>query len=94
MFEPLNRYTQILLTPDNPHETNSGILLPQDFKPVEERYVTAEVVAWASDVRFAQWLSKGERLLIDKSMVEEVTVDGDVLHLILDNYVLGLIKEE
>jgi co-chaperonin GroES (HSP10) len=94
MFEPLNRYTQITLAQDDPHETSSGILLPQDFKPVEERYVTAQVVAWAEDVRFAQFLSKGERLLIDKSMVEEVTIDGEVVHLILDNYVLGLIKEE
>jgi co-chaperonin GroES (HSP10) len=94
MFEPLNRYTQIVLAPENPNETSSGILLPQDFKPLEERYVSAEVVTWASDVRFAQLLSKGERLLIDKSMVEEVTIDGEVLHLILDNYVLGLIKEE
>ena len=91
MFSPLNRYLHIeIAQPEK--ETTTGILLPDDFKPTEERHVVASVHAWADDVRFAESLSVGSNILIDKSMVEEVTINGATAQLVLDNYVLGLIS--
>jgi len=91
MFSPLNRYLHIeIAQPEK--ETTTGILLPDDFKPTEERHVIASVHAWADDVRFAENLSVGSNILIDKSMVEEVTINGATAQLVLDNYVLGLIS--
>ena len=91
MFIPLNRYLHIeIAQPEK--ETTTGILLPDDFKPTEERHVVANVRAWADDVRFAENLSVGSNILIDKSMVEEVTINGATAQLVLDNYVLGLIS--
>ena len=91
MFNPLNRYLHVQIAQPE-KETTSGILLPEDFKPTEERHVIANVQSWASDVRFAEDLSVGDNILVDKSMVEEVTINGNTTQLILDNYVLGLIR--
>ena len=91
MFEPLNRYIQIEVE-QNTHETETGILLPADFAPKEERYISARIVSWAPDVRFADQLTAGTQILIDTSMAEEINVNGITTRVILDNYVLGLIN--
>jgi len=89
-FTPLNRYIQVDVQPTTPPQTESGILLPNDFKVQEERHACVKVIAWDSGVRFADTLTEGCWLIIDKSMVEEVNVRGNTINLVLDNYVLGL----
>ena len=92
-FRPLNRYIEIELEPTQPPKTESGILLPSDFKVQEARHACVKVVSWDSEVRFAQSLNENSWLIVDKSMVEDVNVNGKTLNLILDNYVLGLFTE-
>lgn len=92
MFKPVNRYIQVKISDPEPVETTSGILLPNDYEVKEEKYVQAAAVAWSPDVRFAEDLSLNSKIIIDRSMVEEVNSNGLTMHLILDNYVLGLIK--
>tara|TARA_Y200000002_G_scaffold333730_1_gene300294 strand:- start:365 stop:670 length:306 start_codon:yes stop_codon:yes gene_type:complete len=89
-FTPLNRYIEIEVQPTKAPQTESGILLPSDFKVEEARHTCAQVVAWDSEVRFAEKLQAGSWLLVDKSMIEEVNVRGNTINLVLDNYVLGL----
>ena len=95
MFKPVNRYVQIEL-PEPAIQTNSGIVLPDDYKPPEERHITAKVVAYASDVRFKDQLvmcgGQGTSVIIDKSMIEEITTNIGKINVILDNYVVGIIK--
>ena len=91
MFKPVNRYIQIQLPKVIP-QTPSGIVLPDDFKPTEERYSTAEVVSYASDVRFKDQIAHGASVIIDKSMIEEITVNNEKINVVLDNYVVGIIK--
>jgi co-chaperonin GroES (HSP10) len=95
MFKPVNRYIQIKL-PEILPQTASGIVLPDDYKPTEERHATAEVVAYASDVRFKDQLvmcgGPGTSVIIDKSMIEEITVNNGKINVILDNYVVGIIN--
>jgi co-chaperonin GroES (HSP10) len=92
MFKPVNRYIQIKL-PDPPMaQTTSGIVLPADFKPTEERYGTATVISYATDVRFGPELSANSKIVIDKSMVEEITIDNERINVVLDNYIVGIIN--
>ena len=95
MFKPVNRYIQINLPKPKP-QTPSGIMLPEDYKPTEERYVTVKVVAFASDVRFKDQLVMhggcGTSVIIDKSMIEEITINNSKINVVLDNYVVGIIK--
>ena len=95
MFKPVNRYIQIKL-PEVIPQTSSGIVLPEDFKPTEERYSTAEVVSYASDVRFKDQLvmcgGKGASVIVDKSMIEEITINNSKINVVLDNYIVGIIN--
>jgi len=68
------------------------ILLPDDYAKVEGRYCAATVFDWAPDCRL-EAIDKGARILIDRSMIEEVEFGGDKHYLILDNYVIAKIKE-
>ena len=36
---------------------------------------------------------KGEQILVDRSMIEEIEYGGDKHYLILDNYVIAKLKE-
>ena len=95
MFKPVNRYIQISLPKPKPQSTSS-IVLPEDYKPTEERHITAKVVAFASDVRFKDQLVMhggcGTSVIIDKSMIEEITINNSKINVVLDNYVVGIIK--
>jgi len=92
MFKPVNRYIQIKLPETPVSQTTSGIVLPDDFKPAEERYGTATVISCATDVRFGAELSMNSKVVIDKSMVEEITVDNERINVVLDNYIVGIIN--
>lgn len=92
-FKPLNRYIEIELELAKQPQTESGILLPSDFKVQEARHACAKVKSWDSEVRFAESLTADSHIIVDKSMVEDVIVNGKTINLILDNYVLGLITQ-
>ena len=93
MFKPVNRYIEVTLPLPPVAQTTSGIVLPDDFKPTEERYSIAEVVSCASDVRFKDQIAYGASVIIDKSMIEEITVNNEKINVILDNYVVGIINK-
>ena len=95
MFKPVNRYIQIKLPQPKPKPTSS-LVLPDDYKPPEERHITAEVVAYASDIRFKDQLvmcgGQGASVIVDKSMIEEITINNSKINVVLDNYVVGIIN--
>tara|TARA_Y100001938_G_scaffold56254_1_gene78405 strand:- start:349 stop:636 length:288 start_codon:yes stop_codon:yes gene_type:complete len=95
MFKPVNRYIQINL-PKPKQQPASSLVLPDDYKPTEERHITAEVVAYASDIRFKDQLmmcgGNGASVIVDKSMIEEITINNSKINVVLDNYVVGIIK--
>ena len=51
-FKPVNRYIYIEVPETKPNETSSGIVLPDDYKPQEERHSVVSVKGWAEDVKF------------------------------------------
>lgn len=91
MFKPVNRYLHIEISPTTSPETESGILLPNDFKPAEEKYTSAMVISSAEDVKFADLLTNGTNVLVDKSMIENVNFLGKSIDVVLENYILGIL---
>jgi len=89
MFTPVNRHILVRTTETATEDRNPLIVLPEDYAPQEERYGTVEAVAVASDVRFS--VEGGTSLIVDKSMMEEISVGGTIYNVILDNYVVGII---
>jgi co-chaperonin GroES (HSP10) len=92
MFTPLNRHIHIDLGTLEQNETATGILLPDEYKPTENRHATATVVAASEDVKFLKSLRKGTQIVIDKTMVEEINFGGKTINVILENYILGIIS--
>ena len=89
MFKPVNRYILIELAPVVSSPSESLIVLPEDYKPAEASHTTATVVCSAEDVRFD--VRNGSQIVVDRSMIEEINVQGTNYNVILDNYVVGLL---
>ena len=90
MFEPVNRYILIDI-PQLPQESeNLSILLPEDYKLPEQSHILVSTIKAAADVRFT--IESGAKVVVDRSMIEEINVGGTIYNVILDNYVLGIIE--
>tara|TARA_R110000824_G_scaffold329865_1_gene516600 strand:- start:1859 stop:2128 length:270 start_codon:yes stop_codon:yes gene_type:complete len=89
MFNPVNRYI-LIDVPAKKEVSDSLIVLPEDYKPEEERYLEVITLQAAQDVRFS--LPHLTKLIVDRSMIEEIKVGGSIYNIILDNYVVGMIE--
>jgi hypothetical protein len=87
LLDPVNRYILIQL-PLKAEEKESIVLLPEDYQPEEQRWAQATVLKVAHDVRFD--LQPDEKIIIDRSMVEQITIGSTNYDVILDNYVIGI----
>jgi co-chaperonin GroES (HSP10) len=90
VLKPVNRHIVVKYKPQE-EKTNSDILLPDDYKPPERNHVVTEVLAVADDISFS--CKKGDKLVIDKKMLEEITVEDSTYYLILENYVIGVLED-
>jgi co-chaperonin GroES (HSP10) len=86
---PVNRYILIDI-PTESGENESAIVLPDDYKPAESRFVEVVALGAAWDVRFE--VEEDARLVVDRSMIEEISIGDTIYNVILDNYVVGMIE--
>ena len=85
-FKPCNRY--ILIQTEEEEQSKSAVLLPEDYKPKEEGFVTAKVLATSEgSSEFA-----GKTIIVNKAMTEKIKVSGETLTVILQNYVMGVVE--
>ncbi len=88
MFKPVNRHILVDL-PKNNDPSESLIVLPEDYKPAEEKHAEVVVVSVADDVRFP--LQSGSRVIVERTMIEEINISDTIYNVILDNYVVGIV---
>jgi|TARA_R110000824_G_scaffold160957_2_gene335959 hypothetical protein len=89
MFTPVNRYVLVDIPPPSSLPPESLIMLPEDYKPEQERYAQVRMLAAASDTRFS--IPENSKLIVDRSMIEEISIGGTIYNVILDNYIVGII---
>ena len=97
-LKPVNRH--IVVVPHiKKNETQSGVLLPENFvrDDDEDRYITATVVSVAKDCAPAfQNLNsrtvEDKLIVVDKSMIEDIALNDKTYHVILENYVIGILR--
>ena len=89
MLKPVNRHILVHYAPPE-EKPDSGILLPDDYKAPTEDYISVHVLSVADDVSFM--CVQGDKIIIDKKMLEEIRVEDSIYYLILENYVLGVIE--
>ena len=95
-LKPVNRHISIV-----PHfkeeKTDTGVILPEDFKQEESRYIKATVVDVATDCKKdfheLRYGTVGKKeIVVDKSMIEEVEIGDRKHYMILENYVVGIYR--
>ena len=89
MFNPVNRYILIDIPTSSTSEEESLIVLPDDYKAPEERYIQVAAVKSAADVRFP--VAPQSQIVVDRSMIEEISIGATNYNIILDNYVVGIV---
>ena len=96
-LKPVNRHLLII-----PHikknETQSGVVLPEDYQPERDEFVEATVIDVADDcgkqfspLRYGT-IDSEKKVIVQRSMILEVKTSDRSHHLILENYVLGIIR--
>lgn len=88
MLRPVNRHILVSYSPPQ-EKTDTGILLPDDYKAPEQNHIIVEVLGVAEDVSFR--CEKGDRIVIDKKMLDELSIEHSTYYTILENYVIGVI---
>ena len=95
-LKPTNRHLTIV-----PHfqekKTESGVLLPEDYKPEQDRYIEATVVDVSDDCsKQFESLRYGtineRKVVVDASMIEEVNVSDRRVYIVLENHVVGIYR--
>jgi len=89
VLQPVNRY--ILIEIPQPEESEESlIVLPEDYKPIDKKFIEVCFVKAAEDVRFT--IKHPASMIVDRSMIEEISLGGTIYNVILDNYVVGIIE--
>ena len=93
ILEPRNRH--ILVIPNDEESATEEVgmvLVPETYKPEQSPYVAALVLCVAPDV--CQRVLGGDTIIVERSMLNEVTFEGETFYLVLENYILGVIERE
>jgi len=64
----------------------------RELRDPQSPYAAVSVLAVAPDV--GQHVLAGETIIIERSMLNEVTFEGETFYLVLENYILGVIERE
>lgn len=97
-LKPVNRH--ILIVPHvKKNETNTGVLLPEDYESKADSYITATVVDVADDCAkefkqfgYGQIQASEKKIVVDRSMVQEIQLKDSKHYLILENFVVGIYR--
>lgn len=89
-FLPVNRHLRISLEKvDN--KTSSGVLLPESFSKDSDKYKKVTVMSAATDCKPVFLDLEGKEIFVEKSMIQEISVSGQRVALVLENYVIGVV---
>ena len=98
VLKPVNRHITIVPHPRSSKvDSESSVLLPEDFVVEEDRYITATVVDIAPDCSSALRelrgsANKNRTIVVERGMIEEIVIRGKSYYTILENYVLGILR--
>jgi len=90
-FQPCNRYI-LIDRPERPTEGESLIELPEGFEPPTSTHELVRIKAVSCGTKPP--LSQGDRAVVLSHMIEEVDFGEGKVYLVLENHVVGIVKEE
>ena len=88
-FKPVNRH--LLVEPITEQEKeNTGVLLPEEYSTTNP-FTSCRVLDIANDC--SRDILKDNIIVINDSMLEKVTIQGNIFYLILENHVVGITSD-
>lgn len=88
-LEPLNRH--LLVHPNFDEQEETKIVLPEGYKRPESPYIVCDVLGIANDCNIEIDISN--RIVVERSMLQEVKAGGETNYLVLENYVYGRLQQ-
>lgn len=94
IFIPYNRNISIELEILDEKEEAPGVLLPTDYKKVENPYSIVKISesGCALDCQ-SNWFP-GQLIIVESHMIKEVHHHGEIFYTVLENYVLGELRRD
>ena len=92
MFVPLNRHILVKREENEEPVNDRSFVLPDDYAKPKEPYEVVEVRAVATDCKTV--INVGDRIVVERSLVNTVAVGGSEYYLVLENYVYGAMTNE
>ena len=93
-FTPCNRHMLLKPAKMAEEQNKATILVPEEYSMPKSRHQVYEVLSMSNDCEKLQDLVKEkDYVVVDNSMVEEIKVSGTTFHLVLENYIYGVIED-
>tara|TARA_X000001388_G_C2215919_1_gene117223 strand:- start:772 stop:1056 length:285 start_codon:yes stop_codon:yes gene_type:complete len=89
-FKPANRYIMVKPIEQNEKKQEDlAYVLPTDYKKPESPHLLCEVLDAAPDSKFKNSLKTGDKIIIERRMLNKIEIEGSEIYLVLDNYLFG-----
>ena len=86
-FTPVKYYLYVEVVEDKQTE-ESGILLPQDYRPAETPFAAVRVLRSSPE---APWM-RGSLLVVEAQMLRDIEHGGETFTVVKENYVMGVLS--
>lgn len=91
-FIPAHRHVLVEKSRVTEEAQDSLVLLPEDYQPKREDYTRVTVLQTANNCTIPA--TTGDELVVREGFIEELSLDGNTFYLVLENHVMGVIKNE
>jgi co-chaperonin GroES (HSP10) len=89
-FTPVNNYLYVTAVEDTDTD-ESGILLPQDYRPVDNPHAVVQVVGCTGESG-TLW-GTGLQIVVEAHMLKDIQHNGETFTVIKENHVIGILSE-
>ena len=91
-FIPAHKHVLVQKRSKVEEQEQSLVLLPEGYQPKKEDYTRVTVLQTSNNCTIPA--SPGDELVIREGYIEELSLDGNTFYLVLENHVMGVIKNE
>jgi co-chaperonin GroES (HSP10) len=88
-ISPRNRHIVVEKVDDKQEESESNVLLPASYKMPDAPYAIVKVIEISPTCVIN--VSKGDKIVVENSMIQKIDICEDEFYLVLENYVCGVL---